>query len=779
MDSNIYQRPKAAWNKLRAARADGIDVFLCGPTGYGKTELVKRCLQPSETTFLSAWHMTAADLAPEKLPIGRTLVIDDLQWAEAEDLQQTILALLRRTDLWVVLICRVPSPEWLMPAFRERILTIISEKDLALSSESAKELLLQYHVALPHEDFDRLFSSVDGSPVGIRITAQFLAAGNSFDKAAEQRLLETYYLYLDQHVYSLWPEELQEFMLKLSLLDSFTVPIAVEFTGRADAELLIHRLQHLSTCFIGTPENYIIRPHLRNCLRSRMNRTWLHSRRNALCQQAGQAYERLGLLPQALEFYSRVNNTAAIALLLEKNASRNVGVGYYYEMRSYYFQLPEATVSASPALMAALSMLTSMMLNLPDSERWYHALQEYRRQAAPEAQNTADGWLLYLDIALPHRGSDEVLSLLHANAAKILHRDLSLPEFSITSGQPSIINGSKDFSHLCRKDKEISSVLSQPIALALGRNGRGLIDLSVAESQFEQGAGWEMVLSLATSGLMAAQAGGKQELQFVAIATIARIYCLRGQAGAARSLMDQYGRELKGHSRVQENLGALQARLDLYLGHPEAAAKWLRSLPEGETSFDGMERYRYLAKVRLLIIQEHFEEALALLERLHWYAVVMKRPYIRIECHMLKAIIQYRQENPRWTDNLDIALRRAEELNLVRVLSREGAALLPLLNARAVPTDTPFLQLVWQETRNMADHHPNYLTHAALEGPELDGFSLQLLHLLAEGCSRKKIAEITGQPERTVKYRTELIYHTLGAAGKMEAVEKARKMGLL
>lgn len=779
MDSNLYQRPKAAWNKLRAARADGVDVFLCGPTGYGKTELVNRCLQKSETTVLSAWQMTAADLAPEKLPIGHTLVIDDLQWAETEELQQTILALLRRTDLWVVLICRTPSPEWLMPAFRARILAVISQEDLALSEESAVELLGQYHLALSPEESSRLFPVLDGSPVGIRILAQFLAVGNTLDKAGEQHLLETYWLYLDQHVYSLWPEELQEFMLKLSLLDSFTVPIAAEFTGRTDADLLLHRLQQISTCFIGTPENYIIRPHLLGCLRSRMNRTWLHSQRNALCRRAGQVYERLGLLPQALEFYDRAGDKTAIALLLEKNASRNIGVGFYYEMRDYYFRLPETVILSSTALMAAMSMLSSILLNLPASERWYQALQEYRRQAAPAEQKAAEGWLLYLDIALPHRGSEDVLTLLQTNAAKILNRSLTLPEFSITSGQPSILNGSKDFSHLCRQDGTIITVLNQTITLALGQNGSGLIDLVVAESQFEQGASWENVLSIANSGLMAAQAGGKQELQFVGIATIARVYCQRGQAGAARSLISQYGRELKGHPRVRANLGALQARLDLYLGHPEEAARWLRSLPQDATAFDVLERYRYLTKVRLLIIQEHFEEALTLLERLHWYAIVMKRPYIRIECHMLKAFIQYRQENPKWKNNLSIALRRAEELNLSRVLSREGTALLPLLNADAIPEDTPFLQRVWRETRSMARHYPNYLTHAALEGPELDKFSLQLLNLLAEGCSRKKIAEITGQPERTVKYRTELIYHTLGAAGKMEAVEKARKMGLL
>ncbi len=779
MDSNIYQRPKAAWNKLRAARADGIDVFLSGPTGYGKTELVNRCLQKAETTVLSAWELTADDLAPEKLPIGKTLVIDDLQWAEAEEVQQAILALLWRTDLWVVLVCRTPSPEWLMPAFRKRILAVISEEDLALSTESVRELLAQYHVTISAAEFDRLFSALDGSPVGMRIIARFLAAGNTIDTEAEQHLQETYWLYLDQHVYSLWPEELQEFMLKLSLLDSFTVPIAAEFTGRGDAELLLQRLQHLSTCFVGTQENYIMRPHLRSCLRSRMNRTWLHSQRNALYQRAGQVYEQFGLLPQALEFYDRAGDNAAIAHLLEKNASRNIGVGFYYEMREYYFRLPEAVISASPALMAALSMLSSMMLNLPDSERWYQMLEHYRRQAAPEEQGTAEGWLLYLDIALPHRGSDDVLPLLHANVAKLLNRELFLPDFSITSGQPSIINGSKDFSHLCRRDAEISTVLSQTISLALGRYGRGLIDLAVAESQFEQGADWEKVLSLANTGLLAAQAGGKKELQFVGVSTIARIYCLRGQAGAARSLMDQFGRDLKGHPRVRGNLEALQARLDLYLGRPEEAAKWLRSLPQDSTAFDGMERYRYLTKIRLLIIQDSFEEALSLLERLHWYAVVMKRPFIRIECHMLKAFVQYRQNNPRWKDNLDIALRRAEALNLVRVLSREGAALLPLLEARGVAEDTPFLEKLWQETRIMARNYPRYLTHATLEGPELDEFSRQLLQLLAEGCSRKKIAEITGQPERTVKYRTELIYHTLGAAGKMEAVEKARKMNLI
>ena len=61
-------------------------------------------------------------------------------------------------------------------------------------------------------------------------------------------------------------------------------------------------------------------------------------------------------------------------------------------------------------------------------------------------------WLVYLDISLPHRGSTNLIEVLDEAARKIQTERLVMPEFSVTGGQPSLINGSKDFCDWTRDD---------------------------------------------------------------------------------------------------------------------------------------------------------------------------------------------------------------------------------------------------------------------------------------------------------------------------------------
>ena len=778
-NSDIYVRPKVAWSKLRSARADGVNVYIFGATGFGKTELINRVLRRQNTVTLTGRGLTPADIAPEVLPIGNTLVIDDLQWVERTDVRRAILALLNRTDIWVVLVGRAPVPEWLSVALHNRALEVITEADLTLSADEVKELFRLMGAKLPETTIDRLIPTLSGSPVPVRMTAQALSIGAPMTRALYDKMLHEYWVYLDYHIYRSWPPVLQDFLLKLALLDDFTVPIAQGLTGREDAEALLHRAQEIGNLFVYSPKGYTMRWQLLQSLRDRMERTWTIADRRALCLRAGEVYEQQGMLPEALAFYDRVEDTGAISRLLIKNAARNIGVGFHYEMRRYYFKLPEELILSSPELMAAMSLITSLMMDTAVSERWRSQLEEQAKHMSGEEQRRAASWAAYLDVALPHRSGEHVLPVLGRIARQLMNHEIFLPEFSLTSGLPSLMNGSKDFTAWSGKDYQLAEAIGQPLNIITGHYGRGMIDLAMAESRFERGADMDTVLSLANSGLMAAQAGNKQELKFVGVAFIARVYCYRGRAADARALLDSFGEELTEHRRVRSNLEAMQARLDLYRGHPEAAAGWLRSMPSEGAEFDSRDSYRYLTKVRLLIIQGRMEAALTLVKRLQWYASRMDRPYIQMECDLLASIIHFRMDNDRWRYEFDKSTRRAEQYHFVRLVSREGAALTPLLKQKPAPRDTDYFLQVWSEAEALARRYPNYLNRTELEAPAMDELSRKLLHLLAEGYSRGRIAEYTGLSERTVKYRTEQLYRLLGAAGKMEAVDKARKMGLL
>ena len=212
MDTNdIYVRPQVAWSKLRTARADGVNVYIYGATGFGKTELINRVLRRQNTVTFTGRDLTAADIAPDVLPVGNTVVIDDLQWAEGADVRRAILDLLRRTDMWVVLAGRSPVPEWLSPALHARALEVITESDLTLSADNVKELFHLMGANLPESTIDRIIPTLSGSPVPVRLTAQAFSTGIPYDQAMYDKLVHDYWLYLDHHIYRSWPEELQDF----------------------------------------------------------------------------------------------------------------------------------------------------------------------------------------------------------------------------------------------------------------------------------------------------------------------------------------------------------------------------------------------------------------------------------------------------------------------------------------------------------------------------------------------------------------------------------------
>lgn len=131
---------------------------------------------------------------------------------------------------------------------------------------------------------------------------------------------------------------------------------------------------------------------------------------------------------------------------------------------------------------------------------------------------------LYLDISLPHRGTKKTIEILKNAALLMTSQNFKLPEFSVTSNLPSIMNGGKDFSKWSLRDKELAVLLRKPVELVLGDWGMGLVNISLAESFLEKGKEdiYE-IMTLLNSGYLKADMSGKIEMCFISTALTCRI----------------------------------------------------------------------------------------------------------------------------------------------------------------------------------------------------------------------------------------------------------------
>lgn len=412
-----YIHPKAAWDKLRMAGARRQNVYLYAATGYGKTELLHRYLRRRRHIWLSGEGLTVETLQEIALPAEATMVIDDLARVLDPAVRREIVSMLDQPGLWLVLAGRCPLPGWLTQPYVNGRLSVIPEEDLRLSEKEIAQLYLSWGVQLPRNLLEkRIIPLVEGNPLGARLLAMEMSQGSSYTEELLNDLTRKFYEYLNQAIYSEWPEEIREMMMQLSLLEHFTIQQAEEMTGRSDVNRLLAQAAETGNLFSIKDGGYTLRPAVINSMKLRMETVCDRVRENELLRRAGTICEKEGNIPRALKLYQDGQCEKEIHALLIDNARRYPGGGYYYELTPAYLALPEEEVRSSPDLIAARSMLYSLALNATESERWYAVLQEYAAgHPDPEEHRLAEslfekGGNIYKVLELANRGLMETMN---------------------------------------------------------------------------------------------------------------------------------------------------------------------------------------------------------------------------------------------------------------------------------------------------------------------------------------------------------------------------------
>lgn len=772
-----YIRPREASGKWKLAGSLHQTVYLYGVTGIGKTALAEHMLSRCKYDYF-----TAVQTSPEQIRIPkdgkhRIVVIDDLHTVITRQMQEEFLPLLEelieRKDVWLILISRCRVPRWLLPLHVRSAFLLIGEKELCLSREEQDLYYEKWNLCLPRETADQLWEAVHGIPLLLRIVA--------LDHGDLEQAREDICSYLEAHVFDQWDMEMQEFIIELSVVEQFDIGMAQMITGRNDVEQMVAKVSEIGNFLIETDGVYRYRPILRQTLIKRLVRCYSQEHIRQLYYHAGHMYEMRGEFSEAVKMYEACDNQEGIIRILIASSRQNPTNGQYFELRRYYFALPEERIAENPVLMAGMSMLQSMLMNEEESERWYHALKEYAKDQSPAVKREIRSRLLYLDIALPHRGIVGLVDILKNAGVLLKDRKAVLPEFSVTSNLPSLMNGGKDFCEWSKKDRELAASIGKVTAFALGKYGKGLVSLALAESFFEKGEDNYEAAALVQKGRLQAESGGKKELCFAAVGLLSWLSVFNGHIEDAAEILNDFERCIKKElPRLLPNLRAMLCRLDLYRGKVMEAAQWMKEAPNENEDFYCMDRLRYLTKVRVYLLEGKYQKAYGLLQKMAYYAEKQKRTFIRIEVLILLAILQRRLGEEKWKETLQTGITQAEEYHFVRLLSREGCALLELLNAETfIWKKEDFKNQVFAECKQMAAFYPAYLKKKGDEEIVLSENALKILRLQAEGFSTEQIAKSLKISQSTVKYHCKETYRKLGVNGKTAAVNEARNRKMI
>lgn len=815
-DRLIYIRPNKAYKKMKAADEDKITVYIYGVTGTGKTELIRRYLGKRKYLYYDMAGDYTGLLGLGKEAQGQVVVVDNLHelvsGGENEAVKQKIVRLIEQSDIWVILAGRSDIPPWLTVVRYREVFCCIEQAELVWQDMTVGQYLDRTGMVFTDSQRDILIKSCIGLPIAWTITYSDYEQERINDDAVNlrqplsderfqavlQKGFSRMWDYLEYHVYDRWDIELQEFLLDISIVESFNVRLAEMITGRNDVEVLIDRAKWIGNFVFESRQNgevvYELIDAVKVSMHRRLYRKCSKEKIRTLYENAGLYYQLNSKPLDALRMYETVGDTQRIVSILIDNVRKAANTVYYYELKRYYLELSENTIKKSPELMSGMSMLMSMMLDVNESERWYEELSHYALTHTGSEKRLAMSRLLYLDIALPHRGTEDMAETINKAHSLIADKQVSFCEFSLTGGQASLLNGEKDFCVWSRKDRAAAQEVGGPLERMFGHYGKGLVSMALAESIFEKGGDNYEVAVLANKGRMQAEAGGKIEMCFVADGILSWLHIITGKVSEAVELLQRfYDRaESEGCERILSNIHTFLTRCALYKGDSDAVSKWLLSAPDEEQGFLINDRFHYMTKIRVYIWLGRYEKAYNLLAKCEYYAQVMNRTYISMEVEILKAVILYRTGDESWKTVFKDAFERAQEYGFVRIISREGNGILPLLdeiyhkkdigvqdnNMAMTAQGADFFKRVLEETRRMAKFYPGYLRQDK-EEIVLSETSINIMKLLARGMSKERIANELGMSTANVKYHTQQAYRKLGVSNKTEAVMEAGRLGLI
>lgn len=784
----FYVFPERAKAKLRKAYTEKQSVYIYGMVGYGKTALVEQFLEKKKYIYFDAATSPLACL--ETLHAQSILVVDNLQFLEDMFVKERLLELIRQPDLWLIFISRSKCPGWLLSAYlKYRNFCTITETDLALSEDEIRKYLKERRIGECGPDDIRFIESYcRGHGLAIRLLCdQALIEGRSgegqdvFDADLFERSRLVFWDYVDREVYQKWDEELIDFIMKVSIVQEFTLELATEISGSARARYYLEEAMSIGNFVTIEKDTYRLEESVVQSMERRRYLKMTQEQIYELYYNAGLYYRMHGQVMQALEMFQKCRHVGQISEILIENAKYNPSITYIYELRKYYLEMDETAVKGRVELIAGLCMIQSLRLDVEKSEYWYSVLQEKERMAEGKTKRLAKSYLAYLDIALPHRGSSNIADLIKKSAALLMNREISLPEFSITSNAPTMMNGGKDFCEWSRRDKELANTLGKIIPLALGKAGEGLVELALAESSFEKGLDDYEVMRLIAKGQMKADAAGRLEQSYVGAGLMARLHLYNGHPEDARELLVSF-RERAAAEEKQKivwNIENMLCQIAMYTEQKTEVDAWLLQAPDENQEFYCMERYRYLTKVHIYLAMKRYDAANALLQKLLYYARIYGRTYIQMECELLDVLLQKELGLP-WEDHFQKLLSWAESYGFTRVISQEAGMVYRLLKVKNWAfRDNSYKKRLFAETEKMAKQYPGYMSfQGKLEEP-IEDKALQILKLQALGCSNEVIAEELHISVSTVKYHCRENYRKLGVNGKAAAIAEARKRRLI
>ena len=592
---------------------------------------------------------------------------------------------------------------------------------------------------------------------------------------------------LIEHVlFSCYEQNIQDFLLKLSLMDEFTVAQAEYVTQTQHTKELMKQL-HRENAFIFYDEAsgiYKIHNVLLDFLRLKQNFS-----RAELCD----LYERMGdyylkghELSEAYLCFFKAGQIERVLACLNDPANASDNITAFDGATEIFQDMPEPLLLQYP--IAYLQLLFYCIVSgRPSGDRnWIERLDDFQQYFEDKTDIDQDykdrihGEILIVrkftffnHLRKMRETNDEVIRLFKGQRSYI-----TVQENPFTFNSPH-------YSYIYFRDdtglKEIAAIASEGVAYSKFSNGcgTGADSLAAAEYALETGD-WKNVEFYCSKSIADANSMQQDGIVICAKFSLIRYRIYQGKIAEVLQLLKEIDGLIERETRRPLYAMTDMAKGYVYacLGQQERTPYWLQTgdMSAAQFYYQGI-GFPYLVYGKNLMAQKKYAELEIRSEQFVKCFSPFRNQLGFIHNDIFKAVAKYNTRGAEaGTTALEDALKRAEKDLIVMPFIEYAPDILDMMKTIVSRhPDNEYYQRILQGSLQYGKNIEEIINVKATLTPR----EREVLQLTAQGLSRKEISERLFISDGTTKTHLKNIYQKLEVSGKIMAVSVAQAQNLI
>jgi LuxR family maltose regulon positive regulatory protein len=761
------------------------------------------------------------------------LVLDDYHLIKEQSVHDALIYLLENQppNFHLVIATREDPPLQLARLRARDQLSELRANDLRFTSAEAAEFLNQVMgLNLSEEDIAALETRTEGWIAGLHLAAISMQRLEDTSKFIESftgshRLVVDY---LIDEVLNQLPESVQTFLLQTAVLNRMNGSLCNALTGQENGQVILEMLEHNNLFIIHLDDErrwYRYHHLFADLLRRRLSQTY-PKQSSFLHKRASDWYEQNRFIDEAIEHALHGEAFEKAAELIEDQFVDKYERGSHTILRRWMAELPQELIFARPHLciLYAWNLFTSGQLDAADRSLQVVENLLEKNQLTETDKRTLLGRASTIWAFIASYSGDMTGTIQYARRALDNLSEVELTWRSVASvalGDAFMNQGDMQAAYEARSEALIMTrstgyaylhlIANLRLAETLRQQGMLQQVIDICEQQMQRAkksgisdsvvAGWllaiwgEVLAELndldganekAKKGVELTEAGKDVAMVGWSNLCLVRVLFSRGDLVDAEEVIQKVEKIASEHDMpiwIPVQMSAWQIRLWLEQDKLITATRWVeeRGLDiDGDLSY--LYELEYLALARTLIVQEEYQEASRLLQRLLEAAEIGGHRSRVIEILNLQALsLQKQGDMDQAIATLEKSLTLAEPRGFIRIFVDEGPPMAHLLYEalhRGIEPEYVQQLLAAFSVDEPEQIAPPQTTETELIEP-LSDRELEVLKLLAKGLTNREIADRLYISLNTAKVHVRNINSKLGTNSRSKTVIRARSLGIL